>query len=129
VDLGNLLDALPTLLAVALGGLIARGMARWSSPTERTDEYRHEVRSAASAVVSAAEVYGNAVRDFIKSIVWIDDHSGAHALPEARESYTRCGQTHAALDKKVADFDFLIDVDTMSRVWCSWCTPTAGWRT
>lgn len=107
---GYLIGSVATILAV----LITRGTVRSSSRTERTDEYRREVRSAASSIVRTAHTFIDSANAFEKSMFWIEDTVGV--TPDHDESYLACQRAKAELDEKVEDFTLLVDIDVLFRV-------------
>lgn len=109
---GPIVGALIATIGGIVGGLIVRGTARSSSRKERTDEYRREVRSAASSIVRAARTFIDAATAFNRSIFWIQD--AVRTTPDHDESYLACQAARAELDEKVADFQFLGDIDVLS---------------
>lgn len=110
---GPIVGGLIGSVATILGVLITRGTVRSSSQKERTDEYRREVRSAASSIVRTAHTFMDSANAFEKSIFWIED--AVRATPDHDESYLACQTAKAELDEKVADFTFLVDIDVLSK--------------
>lgn len=109
---GPIVGGLLATIGGIVGGLIVRGTARSSSRKERTDEYRREVRSAASSIVRAARTFIDAATAFNRSIFWIQN--AVRTTPDHDESYLACQAARAELDEKVADFQFLVDIDALS---------------
>jgi hypothetical protein len=101
------------LLAAIVGGLITRGVARNSSRKERIDEYRREVRAAASAIVRTAHTLIDSANSFEKSMSWSED--AVRITPDHDESYRACQTAKVELDEKVADFTLLVDLDVLSK--------------
>lgn len=106
---GGLIGSVSTILAV----LITRGALRSSSRKERTDEYRREVRSAASSIVRAAHTFIDAAKAFEGSMFWINE--AVRITPDHDESYLACQTARAEVDEKTTDFEFLVDIDVLSR--------------
>jgi hypothetical protein len=93
--------------------LIAGGTAHGLSRTQRTDEYRREVRSAASSIVRAARPFLDAASAFKNSIFWIND--AVRVASGHDESYRACQTAMAELAEKIADFQLLVDIDVLSK--------------
>jgi hypothetical protein len=111
VDIASLLTA--SSVGVIVGSLITRGTARSSSRTERTDEYRREVRSAASLIVGATRSFIDAAMAFERSIYWV---KGAVQTTSGHdETYIACQETIVDLAEKIANFEFLVDIDILSK--------------
>lgn len=111
---GPIAAGLTTGVVTLLGVLITRGTMRGSSRTQRTDDYRREVRSAASSVVRATRTFADAIKAFERSIFWI--RGAVHTIPSYDERYLACQKGKAELNEKLADFELLIDIDALSRV-------------
>lgn len=121
VDIVSLLINNPVAIMVGLIGgvftilavLITRGTMRGSSRKQRTDEYRRDVRSAASSVVSAARTFIDAAKAFRGSIFWIKD--AVRSTPGHDERYLACKKAKAELDGKLAEFELLVNNDMLSK--------------
>jgi hypothetical protein len=105
---GGLIGSTSTILAV----LITRGTMRSSSRKQRTDDYRREVRSAASTIVGAAGTFIDAAKAFSGSIFWTKE--AVRSTPGHNERYLACQKAKAGLDEKLAGFELLIDIDALS---------------
>jgi hypothetical protein len=106
---GGLIGSASTMLTV----LITRGTVRSSSRTEREDEYRREVRSAASSIVGAARSFINATNAFERSISWVKD--AVRTTSGHDERYLAHQETRVELEEKIANFEFLADIDILSK--------------
>lgn len=111
---GTMVASLSAIVGAIVGGLIVRGTARSSSRTQRTDEYRREVRSAASSVVRAVRTFIDATKAFERSIFWIKE--AVRSTPGHDERYIACKKAKAELNEKLADFELLTDTDALSTV-------------
>jgi hypothetical protein len=106
---GGLIGSVATLLSV----LITRGTMLSSSRKVRTDEYRREVRSAASSVVGAARSFIDATNAFEKSISWV---KGAVRTTSGHdERYLAYQAARGELEEKIANFEFLVDIDMLAK--------------
>lgn len=119
MGIGSFLTANPAIVGGLIGGasaimvgLIVRSTARGSSRTQRTDEYRREVRSAASSIVRAARPFLDAARAFERSIFW--DKGTARTRTGHDESFRACQTAMAEFEEKIADFRLLVDIDMLS---------------
>jgi hypothetical protein len=70
---GSILAGLVGGLIALVGVLITRRTTRGTARLQRTDDYRREVRSAASAFVAAARAFIDAARALGMLIFWIRD--------------------------------------------------------
>ncbi|MDQ2882332.1 MAG: hypothetical protein M3Y48_14280 [Actinomycetota bacterium] len=113
MDIMSVLTAsgLGAVVGAAVNGLLARGTARSSSRTEREDEYRREVRSAASAVVRSAHTFVHAAKALEESMCWIQD--AVRVTPDRNDKYLACEAAKAELAEKIVDFQLLVDADEL----------------
>lgn len=106
---GGLIGSVATLVGV----LITRGTMRGSSRKQRTDEYRREVRSAASSVVSAAHTFIDAAIVLERSVFLVKDTVRTPSGHDQR--YYAYQHARVELEEKIADFEFLVDIDMLSK--------------
>jgi nitrate reductase gamma subunit len=101
---GSILAGLVGGLITLVGVLITRRTTRGTARLQRTDDYRREVRSAASAVLGAARTFIDAARALDMSIFWIRD--AVQSTPDHEERYLACQAARAKLQEKLEYFDF-----------------------
>jgi hypothetical protein len=106
---GGLIGSASTILTV----LITRGTVRSSSRTEREDEYRREVWSAASSIVGAARSFIDATSAFERSISSVKD--AGRTTSGHDERCLAYQEARAELEEKIANFEFLVDIDMLSK--------------
>lgn len=105
---GGLIGSASTLFAV----LITQYTMRSSSRRERTDEYHREVRSAAHSIVHTAHTFIDSANVFERSMSWED---AVRITQDHDESYRACQTANAELDEKIKEFNFLVDINVLSK--------------
>lgn len=109
---GPIVAGLIGSVATLMGVLITRTTMRRSSRTQRTDDYRREVRSAASSVVGAARAFIDAASTYGRSVFWIE--GSVRTTSDHNERYLTYQKTSVELEEKIADFEFLVDIDMLA---------------